>query len=232
AMLTTRPHFASIIIGTSARMQEKAPVALTRSIASHMSSVVSDNLALPAMPALFTRISGLPRAFATCAIMPSTWLRSPTSQTIAAARGPIARMALTVSSSTSADRPLTATSAPAWASESAMARPIPRPPPVISATRPVSSANSRLAQDLRQFGQIDIPAGDDAGDPSLAGLTGERHRQGDRAGTLGDHAIALGHQPQRRGDLLEAGGHGSIQQLLCEFEHVLKDRLTPDPIDE
>src|SRR5437660_1782194 len=138
------------------------------------------------------------------------------------------QMALTVT-------PFAATSAAtarAWASDNAMARPIPRPPPVMSATRPVSSANSGLAQDLRQFGQIDIPAGDDAGDPSLAGLAGERHRQGNRAGTLGDHAIALGHQAQRRGDLLEAGGEGSIQQLLCEFEHVLKDRLTPDPIDE
>src|SRR5438270_5293325 len=231
-MLTTRPHFASSMIGTTARMQKKAPVALTRSIASHMSSVVSDSLALPAMPALLTRISGSPRSFLTRMSMASTWLCSATSHRPAAARRPMARRAPAVSSSTSAFRPETATSAPACASETAMARPIPRPPPVMSATRPVSSANSALAQDLCQFGQIDVAAGDDASDPATAGLPRERHGEGHRTRTFGDHPVPFGHQPEGRRDLIETGCQRSVEELLRHDEHAVKDRLAADPIDE
>src|SRR5438309_5989141 len=197
-----------------------------------MSSVVSESLALPAIPALLMRIRGWPKSFFIRATMSSTWLRWVTSQTMAVARGPTARMALTASSRTSAERPLTATSAPAWAKESAMARPIPRPPPVTSPTRPARSPTLMAVQDLGQFGKVDVAAGNDAGDAARARFPRQRDGQGDGTGALGDHAVSFRHQPQRRRDLLEAGRKRAVEQLLRHHQHVGEDRLAPDAIDK
>src|SRR2546425_10413074 len=198
---------------------------------SHISSVVSCSFALAATPALFTRISGSPSAFRTRATIASTCWRSPTSQRTASARRPVVRIASTTSDSSLSDRAATATSAPAAARDSATARPIPRPPPVTNATRPDSSATLVLAQDLGQLGRIDIATGHDAGDPAVAHLPGHGHCEGGGPGTLGDHAVPLGHQPDGRRDLVEAGGEGPVEQLLGHNQHVREDRLAADAVD-
>ena len=70
---------------------------------------------------------------------------SRTSVGTASARAPSAAQRATVSSSGSGLRPQTATSAPSAASDSAIARPIPLPPPVISATFPVDLAQPAVS---------------------------------------------------------------------------------------
>src|SRR3989442_5751330 len=199
---------------------------------SRIWSVVSVSLALAATPALFTRISGSPNAVRTRATIASTFDRWVTSQRIASPRRPAARMAETVSSSSSAERAATATSAPSAARASATARPIPRPPPVTSAIRPASSATSGFAQDGCQFCGIDVPAGHDAGHPSRPRLSRQRHRQGDGAGTFRDHPIAFGHELDGGADLIEAGYERSVEQVLCHREHIGEHRLAADAVDE
>src|SRR5438874_170143 len=232
AMLTMRPHFAASIRGSTARVQFKAPLALTRSIWSHISSVVSVSLALAATPALFTRISGSPNPDRTRAIIASTFGRWVTSHRIASPRRPAARMAETVSSSSSAERAATATSAPSAARASATARPIPRPPPVTSAIRPASSAMSGLAQDGCQLCGIDVPAGHDAGHLSRARLSRQRHRQGDGAGAFRDHPISFGDELDGGADLIEGGRERSVEQVLGHREHIGENRLAADAVDE
>src|SRR6059058_5606672 len=161
---------------------------------SHISSVVSESLALAAAPALLTRISGLPRAALTRATIASTFGRSVTSHRIASPRRPAARTADTVSSNSSAERAATAISAPCDARARATARPIPRPPPVTSAIRPLSSAMSVVAQDGCQLHAIDVAARHDAGNPSPTGLSREGDRQGDGAGAFRDRPIPFGDQ--------------------------------------
>src|SRR5439155_353264 len=164
---------------------------------SHISSVVSVSLALAATPALFTRISGSPNPDRTRAIIASTFGRWVTSHRIASPRRPAARMAETVSSSSSAERAATATSAPCPARASATARPIPRPPPVTSAIRPASSAMSGLAQDGCQLCGIDFPAGlgFNGVDPHRWLEGAERGRDPYREATAtprDEHAVKLG----------------------------------------
>ena len=89
---------------------------------------------LPA--ALLTRQSTRPNRSTAAATIASTWSGSRTSVGCAAARPPAASISATVSSSGSGRRPATTTDAPSRANSWAMARPIPLPPPVTSATRP------------------------------------------------------------------------------------------------
>src|SRR5580704_3622117 len=88
------------------------------------------------MPALLTRISILPNLPPTCAAKSSTDRRSVTSHSTASACPPVAAMASTVQSSGTRLRPPKTTTAPKPASFRPMAAPIPRPPPVITATWP------------------------------------------------------------------------------------------------
>ena len=87
------------------------------------------------MPALLTRIPTGPSAPATCRTASSTSARSPTSQVTASAFRPRTRISAATASSSAPVRALTATCAPSRARASAIARPMPRPPPVTSATR-------------------------------------------------------------------------------------------------
>src|SRR5262249_5636358 len=90
------------------------------------------------MPALLTRTSIFPNSATVRATSPSTWSAFVTSLAPAIARRPSARASAAPSSAVSALRSESATSQPSRASRSAIARPIPRPAPVISATLPSS----------------------------------------------------------------------------------------------
>ena len=84
-----------------------------------------------------TRISSPPKASSTVAKRPANWSRSPILARATRALRPRSRMAVAVSSAGSRLRKkFTTTSAPSRARRSAIARPIPRPEPVTSATLP------------------------------------------------------------------------------------------------
>src|SRR5262245_613252 len=90
------------------------------------------------MAALFTTITTGPSSDWTWADIRLTSSACPTSPSKAIARTPQARAsAATASAAGALARVLTATSQPRAASSSAMARPMLRPPPVTSATRPL-----------------------------------------------------------------------------------------------
>src|SRR5258705_7622016 len=113
-------------------------------------SVVSSSGELTTPPALLTRIDGVPSSVAVRASAASTCPLSLTSVTMP--RAPIAS-AVDVHVSTLLSQ--IATDAPNAASPSATPRPMPSPPPVTTATRPVSRmsdvsmAISRKLSDLR-----------------------------------------------------------------------------------
>src|SRR3954449_8334750 len=92
------------------------------------------------MPALETRRSMGPSSFSVSATMCSTCSRSETSQ--GTARPPISAATSSIAASLRAE---TATFMPADASSSAMVRPMPRPPPVTSATWSCSSPSLATA---------------------------------------------------------------------------------------
>src|SRR5580765_2085915 len=93
---------------------------------------------LVASPALFIRISSRPSWSMVFPTIASHCRYTVTSHGRAAARRPRARTSPATASISAALRALTAMSAPSVASASAAALPMPRPPPVINATRPAS----------------------------------------------------------------------------------------------
>jgi hypothetical protein len=116
---------------------------------------------------------------------------------MACARPPDAAMALVVSTSSSSERAFTATRAPRCASCSAMARPMPRPPPVIRAV------SSRWFMDWSCVAGGGSYAGGSLRDDALA-ADGARH--GDRADSR-QRAVGAGGLVDRAG----VGGHGAQQ---------------------
>ena len=86
--------------------------------------------------ALLTRMSIPPNSATQCATPASTASGLLADPAWAVACPPAARSVVTVSSSSSCFRAVTHTAAPADTSDSAIARPIPRVPPVIRATFP------------------------------------------------------------------------------------------------
>jgi hypothetical protein len=89
--------------------------------------------------ALLTRMSTLPKRAAAAATVCRTDASSPASQRCQnTARPPSACSAFAVSRSTDSVVPQMASSAPSRYRRSAIARPMPRPPPVTSATWPSS----------------------------------------------------------------------------------------------
>ena len=90
-------------------------------------------------PALLTRMSTLPKRAAAAATVCCTDASSPASQRCQnTARPPSFSSAFAVSRSTDSVVPQMASSAPSRYRRSLIARPMPRPPPVTSATWPVS----------------------------------------------------------------------------------------------
>src|SRR5947209_3025845 len=95
-----------------------------------------------APPAQLTNTSSLPNSSMVVSTSPRQAWALVTSVGTASARQPIARTSLAVDSSGSGRRPASTTSAPCSANTSAAPRPIPVPPPVMTATRP--SSENRL----------------------------------------------------------------------------------------
>jgi hypothetical protein len=101
---------------------------------------MSSRLVASRTAALFTRMSRRPKRFTPALTIAATPASSVTSVRCATARPPRASIsAATPSASAREARAFTITAAPASASASAIARPMLRPPPVTSATRPSSS---------------------------------------------------------------------------------------------
>ena len=103
-------------------------------------SAIFDSAASPklAAPAAVTSTSIRPWSSRARATRAATAASSLTSAGTADARPPAARIWCAVASSSEAERAARTTAAPARANVSATARPMPRPPPVMRATRPVS----------------------------------------------------------------------------------------------
>jgi len=123
----TRPQPSSRIPGSARRAQRNAPVRFTSIVFCHEASDVASSSSTMKMPAFRTSTSTGPSSLSTCEKPRSTAASSETS--IATAVPP---------SKGTASRSAAATRAPCAASVSAIARPIPRPAPVTSATRPSS----------------------------------------------------------------------------------------------
>src|SRR5579863_3749222 len=123
--------------GTTALQQMKGPSTLMRSTLRHSSRSVSHTvLLMPAMPALLTKISILPKAFRVSSRTFSTAAGSVTSTFKAMAPAPIS---LAVFSASGRSLSQIATLAPEATKRSAIARPNPCAPPVTAAPRPLRS---------------------------------------------------------------------------------------------
>ena len=101
-------------------------------------------------PALLTRMSTGPSSRSAVATIASTSEETDTSVGMATDRRPSARISSATESISERVRAATATSAPDSARVEAIARPIPRPPPVTRATRPLSE-NSGSRSPLISF---------------------------------------------------------------------------------
>src|SRR5437868_5270263 len=144
------------------------------------------------MPALLTSTSTRPNASYAASTSPSSSGQWPTWHACASTRRPSLRTSSAASSQASCLRLETTMSAPAPASAWMIARPSPRVPPVISATRPVRSNGSAggCKLDLRE--QVEVA--DDLPDR--------------------EHRLRLGDllRPQLLGDLV--GGLGAVRDDL------------------
>src|ERR671919_1052824 len=131
---TTRPQPRSSMSGTSARERLiGANTLIANADCSSRGSVLSVGPSGQTTAALLIRISTPPSSRTTAAIACGTWSGSPRSAGATFATRPRARTSSAVSSSSSCERASNETFAPAWASATAVARPMPLPAPVTSA---------------------------------------------------------------------------------------------------
>lgn len=142
-MLTIEPAPARRISGIAYLVAQKVPFNEIRMMLSKVSlSIVSmwESLPLPASSeiALFTNVVSAPNSSTVARTAPATWSSWPLSARTYRARPPESRTPDSTSRPKSAERPVKATAAPSRASISTTPRPIPRVPPVTSATLPSS----------------------------------------------------------------------------------------------
>ncbi len=116
----------------------KAPRTLVPSWRSHSAQVSSRKGTALSTPAQFTRTSILPKRCSTSATTLRTWLSDSTSSRKAAAVPSRARISEATASAAGRSLSASATTAPSAANSPAIARPIPPPAPVTSATCPFS----------------------------------------------------------------------------------------------
>src|SRR5437660_970491 len=139
-MLMIRPAFRSMKYGTTALEVRKTDFVLTAKVRSQSSSVlfVKGKPGGDAMPALFTRMSILPRPSRVRSTIALTSAELVTSVFSANALRPSALTSSATFSALSAWMSGMATSAPSRAIARTMPRPMPLPPPVTIATLPAS----------------------------------------------------------------------------------------------
>ncbi len=126
--------------GSTARHMRKVPVRLTAMILSQPLRDWSGVWANPPMPAMLHRLVIGPSSSSARATTPATAFSSVTSQRSAMARPPAPAASSLISAATvsmaSAATSRQATAPPSAARRRAVARPMPEPAPVTSATRP------------------------------------------------------------------------------------------------
>src|SRR5262245_7503218 len=126
--------------GISCFMHSHTPVSVTPSARSQSSRRISVSRRKPApRAALFAAQCRAPKASTVARTIASTCASSATSARTQIARPPAASTSRTVSSPPAASTSATVTAAPSRAKPSAVARPMPAPPPVTSATLPSRS---------------------------------------------------------------------------------------------
>src|SRR5213078_3190799 len=136
-MLITRPPlFCRIISFVAARVRRNAPRRLTSMTWSQSSSFMRTRRPSRMTPALLTRMSTRPNRCLAASTNRSASSRITASATTPRTAPPCASSSFAERWSRSASRPETTTAAPSSASNAAIARPMPRPPPVTIATRP------------------------------------------------------------------------------------------------
>ena len=148
-MLMMRPARRARMCGRKAWIAVKTDVRFTSSVLRHSSGVSSRKGRNTAHPALFTRMSTAGNAASAAAAIRRTSSGSATSHRHHSARRPSARIPAAVSSSSGAVRAARNTSQPSRAKASAMARPMPRPAPVMTAVLPSSSMMSPSSKTRR-----------------------------------------------------------------------------------
>ncbi len=144
AMLTMRPALRSMKYGATALQVRNTDLVLTAKARSQSSSVLLVN-GMPggaAIPALFTRMSILPRNSRVRSTIARTSAELVTSVFMAMALRPSALTSSATFSALSTWMSGIAMSAPSRAIASTMPRPIPLPPPVTTATLPASRMQS------------------------------------------------------------------------------------------
>src|SRR6266508_4233906 len=136
-MFTMRPPRRPAIIRAAAAWVTKTrPLRSTSMTVSQEPSSSAPRPCGMFVPALFTRISTLPHSRSIRSKQTRIDASLRTSSRSASDRRPFARSAIATGSASSPFRDVTATSAPASARASAIARPMPREPPVTSARFP------------------------------------------------------------------------------------------------
>src|SRR5581483_10082702 len=134
--LTTRPPPRATMSRTTRWHVVIGPRRLTSMMRPHVAGSLSRNGPITSMPALLTRMSIGPSSASVRCTAAWTLGASVTSTRMPAAEGACLPATATARSSS---RSHTATAAPAAASAPTIASPIPRPPPVTTATRPCSA---------------------------------------------------------------------------------------------
>ena len=145
-MITPAPFFS--ICGMAYLAPRNGPFKHTANVRSHSSSVVSRMARGTVENALLCKMSSRPNCRIVASIAASTWLASDTSVWTNRPRPPICSIRATVSRPPSSEMSATVTAAPSLANSRAVARPMPEPAPVISATLPDSFTVLRLPQSV------------------------------------------------------------------------------------
>src|SRR5712692_8787063 len=136
------PPPRSRMAGATVLVRMKAPTRLMRRTSEKSAALISRRAERRRTAAQFTRQSTPPYCARASPTNRATSASLPTSPFTAAAAPPALTMASTVSASGSGRRPKTTTRAPSLAKSSAVARPMPVPPPAMSATLPSSAATA------------------------------------------------------------------------------------------
>src|SRR5437870_2369778 len=148
-MLMILPLRRAIIPGKTAREQSITPRRLMSKVRHHCSTSVSQNGPMgPGIAALLISKLTQPKVRSISVIALRTAAASVTSVINGRARPPDCSIVRAVSSISEAERARIAVVIPAALSVAAMARPMPRPPPVTTATCPASSELVGVALEL------------------------------------------------------------------------------------
>src|SRR5262245_54271755 len=137
-MLTMEPPRARRMAGITARVPRTTPVELTAMIRSQSARVVSSIRLPPPMPALLTRTSSFPYKRSASATAPAQSDSLVTSRRTNVASPPTARISSTVALPSASRTSPSTTFAPSFVNRRPASAPIPRAPPLISATFPSS----------------------------------------------------------------------------------------------